>query len=222
MDSVLWARKLTLQKINQYTLDQKATQGWTPNRNIDALNNWGVKYPIDVYTFNLEEHVDIPIENMVMSYVKIGQNKRIELFLNDVNNFCWKRFFLFKELIHVFSSNSGNATIGSQHLVKVLTHLHDQNFNLSSLQDSAVKAELDAQLGAIELLLPKEIVEKMEAQYKGYENIGEDEISEIAHQYKVPKVIVKFRFLNESIRNSFQTIYSSHWYINADFFTLKK
>lgn len=219
MESIYWARKLTIEKTNQLVNRKSVKKSWVSNQAFQGENAWSVRYPIHIYKFDLAKCAEKPLDHMIMSYVKIGQNKEIQIFLNEINNFCWQRFFIFKELIHVVSSNPENATKGYVHLTQVLTNMHDQNFKTS---DSAFWAEEDAKSGAIELLLPKEIVETVEKQYGGYEKISDKEIYEIAYKYKVPKVIVKLRIKDMDVREYFEKAYKSSLYQNAQFLPLRK
>lgn len=219
MEAIFWARKLTIEKINQELNKNQPKKGWVSGQGLEIDNIWGVRYPVRIHMFDLTEFSDKTIDHMVMSYVKIGQNKEINIFLNDVNNHCWKRFFIFKELIHVVSSNKENATVGSKHLLEVLTNLHDQNFKTS---DSAFWAEEDAKFGAIEILLPKELVEQIENQYESLDAITDKDIYEIAHKYKIPKVIVKLRLKDIEVRDCFSRAYKSSLYHNAQFMPVYK
>lgn len=219
MEAIFWARKLTIEKINQELNKNQPKKGWVSGQGLEIDNIWGVRYPVRIHMFDLTEFSDKTIDHMVMSYVKIGQNKEINIFLNDVNNHCWKRFFIFKELIHVVSSNKENATVGSKHLLEVLTNLHDQNFKTS---DSAFWAEEDAKFGAIEILLPKELVEQIENQYESLDAITDKDIYEIAHKYKIPKVIVKLRLKDIEVRDYFSRAYKSSLYHNAQFMPVYK
>lgn len=219
MEAIYWARKLTLEKINQALIEKKPRRAWVSSQAFQIVNSWGIKYPVRIHLFDLTPYTSKTLDHMVMSYVKIGQNKEISIFLNEVNNHCWQRFFLFKELIHVVSSNKENSTVGSQHLFEVLTNLHDQNFKTS---DSAFWAEEDAKLGAIEILLPKEIVEQIETAHESFEDITDKEIYAIAHKYKIPKVIVKLRLKDAEIREHFARAYKSSLYQNAQFMPVYK
>ena len=219
MEAIFWARKLTIEKINQELNKNQPKKGWVSGQGLEIDNIWCVRYPVRIHMFDLTEFSDKTIDHMVMSYVKIGQNKEINIFLNDVNNHCWKRFFIFKELIHVVSSNKENATVGSKHLLEVLTNLHDQNFKTS---DSAFWAEEDAKFGAIEILLPKELVEQIENQYESLDAITDKDIYEIAHKYKIPKVIVKLRLKDIEVRDYFSRAYKSSLYHNAQFMPVYK
>lgn len=219
MEAIFWARKLTIEKINQTLNKNQPKQAWASNQAFQIDNIWDIKYPVRIHMFDLTQYSEKTIDHMVMSYVKIGQNKEINIFLNDVNNHCWQRFFIFKELIHVVSSNKENATVGSKHLFDVLTNLHDQNFKTS---DSAFWAEEDAKFGAIEILLPKEIVEQIEVEHETLENITDKEIYEIAHKYKIPKVIVKLRLKDVEVREHFTKAYKSSLYQNAQFMPIYK
>ncbi|MGB5886015.1 MAG: ImmA/IrrE family metallo-endopeptidase [Acinetobacter venetianus] len=219
MEAIFWARKLTIEKINLELNKNRPKQAWVSGQELEIDNSWGVRYPVRIHMFDLTQYSNKTIDHMVMSYVKIGQNNEINIFLNDVNNHCWKRFFIFKELIHVVSSNKENATVGSKHLLEVLTNLHDQNFKTS---DSAFWAEEDAKFGAIEILLPKELVEQIENQYESFEDITDKDIYEIAHKYKIPKVIVKLRLKDAEVRDYFARAYKSSLYHNAQFMPVYK
>ena len=101
----------------------------------------------------------------------------------------------------------------------MLTNLHDQNFKTS---DSAFWAEEDAKFGAIEILLPKELVEQIENQYESLDAITDKDIYEIAHKYKIPKVIVKLRLKDIEVRDYFSRAYKSSLYHNAQFMPVYK
>lgn len=220
VDSIFWARKLTKQlNINQATNPPLPRRGWMSQRILAESSRWGVRYPCEVYIFDLDAIANFPINHMIMSYVKIGQSKKIEIFVNAVSNHCWQRFYIFKELIHVLSSNESNVTIGCEHLIEVITNLHDDNFK-SMLQDQAYRVEIEATWGAIELLLPKEIVEKEEKIIGGWKNFSDKSINEIAQKYKIPKVIVRARLTHEYIRDVFDNCYKSTFYQNAEFLAI--
>lgn len=219
MDSIFWARKLTLERTNQLLEKPKIRKAWMANEILYQVNEWGINYPAKVVIFNLSSVTDQPINHMIMSYVKIGQNGKTEILVNDINNYCWKRFYILKEIIHIASSNAENTTLGTDHIADVLTNLHDKNFEFLS-QDKALLSELEAGWGAIELLLTKEIVEKEEAAVQGYKNLTDKHIADIAHKYRVPKVVVRARFANENIRAIFETAYKSTFFQHAKFMPL--
>ncbi|MCL5767349.1 hypothetical protein [Acinetobacter sp. ANC5681] len=221
MDSIFWARKLTLERTNQFVQDNKVRKSWMANDFLTQVNKWGINYPAEIVPFNLASVTNQAINHMIMSYVKIGQNGKTQILVNDINNFCWKRFYILKEIVHVVSSNIENTTIGTDRIAEVLTNLHDKNFDFLA-QDKALLSEVEAGWGAIELLLTKEIVEKEEAAVGGYKNLTDKHITDIAHKYRVPKVVVRARFTNEACRSIYDTAYKSTLYQNAQFMPIYK
>ncbi|NKG34787.1 ImmA/IrrE family metallo-endopeptidase [Acinetobacter junii] len=216
MDSIFWARKLTLERTNEVLEDKKVRKSWMANDFLSQANKWGINFPAEIITFNLGNVTDQPLNHMIMSYVKIGQNAKTKILVNDINNYCWKRFYILKEIVHVVSSNTENTTFGADRIAEVLTNLHDKNFDFLA-QDKALLSEVEAGWGAIELLLTKEIVEREEAAVGGYKNLTDKHISDIAHKYRVPKVVVRARFTNDACRSIYETAYKSTLYQNAQF-----
>lgn len=189
-------------------------RGWMGATHIaPSINDLtGIPYPCVIKTFSLKE-ISPNLEAKVMSYVKIGQDDEITIFVNRDNNYCWRRFFICKEIIHVLASNQTNVTIGFDRISEVIEKIQQDNL-LPQGMDEAYDIEMDAQLGAIELLLPKELVEAEDRRVGDYSKYTDEDIDRISELYKVPKLIVKPRLTIASVRRAFESCYSDPKFIN--------
>ena len=67
MEAIFWARKLTIEKINQELNKNQPKKGWVSGQGLEIDNIWGVRYPVRIHMFDLTEFSDKTIDHMVMS-----------------------------------------------------------------------------------------------------------------------------------------------------------
>lgn len=214
IDAVCCARKLTL-ALGVFQKKSSHAKGWLAPRVIESSASiLGINYTCEIFAFDFSDIEHAPVDGILMSYVKIGENGKVTVFVNKISNHCWQRFYICKEIIHVAASNSENVTLGYDKISSVLENIQARNFGV----DKATKIEFDAEFGAIELMMPKEMVDSLD------ESVGFDftqytdgKIEQIARDYKIPKLIVKARLTSEQFRNIFKQAYDSHGYKNAAF-----
>ncbi|KAF3977831.1 MAG: hypothetical protein HFP77_04925 [Methylococcales symbiont of Iophon sp. n. MRB-2018] len=119
------------------------------------------------------------IKAIIMRY-----DDRSEIYVTS-NNFCWKRFYICKELSQMLIYEEENATNTVEDVEELLPHLIN---NLSSESNAKISADLAAYFPAIEFLLPHSIVpDLLRLQKKGFSN------NLIAKKMLVPESIVDFR-----------------------------
>lgn len=217
LEAVCCARKL-IKRLGYFQPTAPGfAKGWLGSTELCSVlnNSLGIPYPCSIKSFELPD--EALAETQLMSYVKIGQNKEVQIFVNNANNHCWKRYFICKEIIHVIASKKENATLGFARINDVIERLQAENMLPGSLTDPAYAIEIDAEFGAIELLMPKELVEQCDVIAKGRGGYSEQLISEIAKKYKVPALLVKWRLTNNTFRKAFDECYHDHKYKNVEF-----
>ena len=217
IEALCCARRLIKSLGYFQTTKPKFNKGWLGASKLTSCINdiIGIPYPCTIKSFNLGD-VSSNLEAQVMSYVKIGQNEEVMIYVNASNNHCWQRFFICKELIHVVASNAENATLGYSRINEVIERIQAENLFASGI-DKAYDIELDAEFGAIELLLPKELVEAEDKRANGYLNYTDADIDRIAETYKVPKLVIKARLTNLKFRQAFEDCYKQYKFVNAEF-----
>lgn len=217
LEAVCCARKL-IKKLGCFQpTAPRFSRGWLGSSQVCSVLNesLGIPYPCSIKGFEFPSEA-LP-ETQLMSFVKIGQNQEVTIFVNNINNHCWKRYFICKEIIHVIASKKENATLGFARINEVIEHLLAQNLLPSSLSDPAYAIEIDAEFGAIELLLPKELVEQCDILADRRGGYSDQLIAEIASKYKVPALIVKVRLTNDAFRKAFNDCYEEHRYKHVEF-----
>lgn len=189
-------------------------KGWNfafPHSNcfIDAL---GLPLPCEIHEFDLSSvlvnsgaSVD---SGFLMSYVRMGADNKHVIFVNANSNYCWKRFYVCKELIHILASSKSNTTKTHTEVISLLTQLVS---SVPTFSDDAARIENAAYFGAMELLLSKEMVISILNA-----NNGQVNIEDVSQQYRLPKLVVQARF-SDNVVDIFNDIYSQSAYINAKF-----
>lgn len=111
------------------------------------------------------------------------------------DNYCWQRYFISKEILHLFIHDEANKTDTESLLKELITDLLECDPTLDG-DNPQYNADKAAYFGAIELLLPTEYVPSLiEAKNMMIDQgtcVG-DENLEIARMFSVPEKLVEFR-----------------------------
>ena len=215
--SVCYARKLTLKHGFFQVGRSKQTPSWNIINVHDSISKSielsGVRFPCEIHLFDIDKYVT---NQILKSYVRIGKDNVVQIFVNSSSNFCWQRYYICKEIIHIIASTKENSTLGYDNINAVIEGIQLKEFSQAPAPD--VQIEHEANLGAVELLMPKEMIETEDASHpNGYNDL---DIQEIAYRYKVPKMLVKWRLTKSEVRTFYERCYQSYEYKNADFLAL--
>lgn len=213
--SVFCARKLVLNRGFFKEGPSKSDKGWkvvsAQEAIIASMGLTTFSYPCQIHSFKLPDERN----QILKSYVKIGEHGIIQIFLNEASNHCWQRFYVCKEIIHIIASNKQNATLGCEKINSIIQALQLQEFIPTN---PANTIEHEAKLGAIELLLPKELVDQENINHPdGY---SENDLDDISKKYRVPRNLVALRFTNKEIINFYNSCYQNTKYKNAEFLSM--
>jgi len=122
------------------------------------------------------------------------------------HNYCLTRFYLCKELLHIFLHTPESSTTEHLELVKLIAFLIDTYISIDD-KDCQTRVDHAAYFGAIELLIPSTLVPALIKARNDIDNDGELTDSgnlEIARKLGVPEYIVEFRLseVGQEIYNS--------------------
>lgn len=189
-------------------------KGWNfafPHSNC-FINALSLPLPCEIHEFDLSAVLADSDKNAdsgwLMSFVRMGADNKHVIFVNANSNYCWKRFYVCKELIHILASSKSNATKTDTEAISLLTQLIS---SVPTFSDDAARIESAAFFGAMELLLSKEMVLSILNN-----NNGQVNIEDVSQQYRLPKLVVEARF-SDNVVDIFNDIYSHSAYINAKF-----
>lgn len=131
---------------------------------------------------------------------------RAEIHVNRTLNFCWRRFVVAKELIHLLlnKANSQYRTSGADEIENLVIGLVTDSPALTM----PLSSEFLAYIGAMELLMPQELAQNIFPLADGARPL------EVAHNFKCPEQVIVVR--NSPLMNkTFQDAYKSQKYKNA-------
>lgn len=115
------------------------------------------------------------------------------------NNYCFTRFYICKEMLHLFLYDNENLTESSSSLKDLITSLIEVNATLDEEGSPQLSVEQAAYYGAVELLIPSEyvlpLINTRDQMIENNIHQGKENY-EIAKILGVPEFIVEFR-LNE-------------------------
>ncbi|MCK9622759.1 MAG: ImmA/IrrE family metallo-endopeptidase [Methylobacter sp.] len=137
----------------------------------------------------------------------VEQADKAIIFVNKGLNFCWRRFFVAKELTHLLMNHGdSDCRAGSSDDVKeVIQNFFTKNLFGSNAQHK--NTEHEAMFIAVELLFPNQL-----RQLTYTEMLLP---REIAQKVKVPEIVIASRFY-PNIDDYFEReIYSASWYESA-------
>lgn len=138
--------------------------------------------------FRNELNIKIQIEQISQeSYIKafIMQYEGESKIYTTLNNACWTRFYICKELSQMLIFSEANTTCTNQDIEELLSHILNK---IADPSNPKISADLITILSAIEFLIPSDIVDGLLAlQQKGFSN------NQIAKKMLVPEKIVDFR-----------------------------
>jgi Zn-dependent peptidase ImmA (M78 family) len=149
---------------------------------------------------------DEPIHAMLMRY-----ENRALIYVSEDENFCYKRFYIAKELCHLLMDNGKEDRFihTSKDIKKLLSDLSLQDGLSTENEYPAYRSEILAYWGAVELLLPSEYEEKaLELLRAG----GSNSLHNTALEFRAPKAIVGRRYLDESFLRIYAEAYKEHSY----------
>lgn len=153
--------------------------------------------PITVKTFPSLGN-DNPIAALVFNY-----SDRAEILVSSMQNYCWSRFLVAKELAHLLTCNTVNATpITTNEVTELLSDLIN---NVSPGDNHVLQAETLAYYAAIEILLPMEHAEAAAISLSQGQSI-----LELASTYRIPRKVMEFRLEQPQAIELFSSVYSSH------------
>lgn len=140
---------------------------------------------------------EIKIFACVENYSGTDQNSRV--FVNDALNYCHKRFYALKELLHLVTITTDNATVGSADIDALLDKLVGVTLESNGQRNADADAEDAAYFGAIELLLNKESVNDFLVNNVGVDMESAAEL--LSRKYYLPKKWVTFRLRHADFFN---------------------
>lgn len=204
---IVSARKLTLaykriegQLPCPIALEPDPRRGWyghdRPTGCISAASGLLGK-PIQVFDFP-----PMGVQNPIAAFVR-NYTDRAEIFISSTQNYCWKRLFVAKELVHLLTlDDSFKTPIAPSDVTGLLSDLIN---NATPLQSSILQAESFAYFAAIEILLP------MEHAHVAAERLRDGaSIADLARDYRIPRKAVEFRLTDPTVVDIFNNIYESH------------
>lgn len=140
-------------------------------------------------------------------YKKTGKKDRYEIVVTR-HNPCYTRFFVCKELIHIYIYTPEAATASVGNLNLVLSNLLNSLVSGEDINEQ-ISSEHAGYFGATELLIPSEIVPMLYKAKAGLEATEEFALTanlEIAKKLGVPENVIEFR-LNETINELFNDLW---------------
>jgi Zn-dependent peptidase ImmA (M78 family) len=179
--------------------------GWGDSMQISGLLNVAAELTnseISIVEFT-PRHKDNPVNAFVFS----TERKAKLIFIADQNNFCWKRFYVCKELCHaVMSDVQSLRTSGAETCHRLITDLLSPALPKEESYP-AYETEYAAYLGAIEMLLPPEFFQdiKLSVSLPVYQ---------IALKYMVPRFIIEQVITDGSMVRIIERIRESQAYLN--------
>ncbi|MHB1117733.1 ImmA/IrrE family metallo-endopeptidase [Sideroxydans sp.] len=160
--------------------------GWAQGLNIlatllDAVQSI-ISKPVEIELF--DDTTAPNIDGMCSEF----EDKAI-VFVNKKHNYCWARFFVAKELAHLLMNHKLDMlrTVDAEIIVNTITGL----LNPHDLRDDSIylQSEFEAYMGAVEMLLSKDSLDK----FSGVANPDEH----ISQAMKIPKRIVAMRITDK-------------------------
>lgn len=155
-----------------------------------------ISKPIEIEQF--EDSIAPNIDGMCAEF----EDKAV-VFVNKKHNFCWSRFYVAKEMAHLLM-NHATTELRTTDTV-IISHTINALLNDLKVEGDSefIQSELDAYMGAVEMLLPKPAVEEFLRTQASYEQIAES--------MKVPKRISSTR-IDDRVVAMHNEIYSSPMY----------
>jgi Zn-dependent peptidase ImmA (M78 family) len=176
--------------------------GWSQDSRIvftltDAVESI-ISKPIEIEMF--EESIAPNIDGMCAEF----EDKAV-VFINKKHNYCWSRFFAAKEMAHLLMNHATKSLRTTD--TAIINHTINALLNLSLREESEfIKCEIDAYMGAVEMLLPKQSLDK----FLSLQNSAD----QIAESMKIPKRIVSTR-VSDKVTAKHNSIYSNPMYAVA-------
>ncbi len=120
-------------------------------------------------------------------------------------NFCWTRYLVCKELLHLFLYTPDVATVSLGDLNSVISRMLNITKSVE-VESEKVLAEKAAYYGAVELLIPTELVPSLRLardELEATEEFASTANYEIAKKLGVPESLVEFRLDEKMVYNPF-------------------
>lgn len=179
--------------------------GWSDNKRV-----FGLKQVVEITTkkdISIEIFPPVGPSSSVDAFL-LSHDEINRIFVSNTRNYCWQRFLVAKELMHIVMQVPGNITqITSQSVERLISCI----LNAAPVRSQELLAEYVAYIAAIELLFPKDFVETAAAM------VAEGrQLHDVALRFKVPRVAIEFR-LREDIKSLFDELYQSSKYKNAEY-----
>ncbi|CAA0097724.1 Uncharacterised protein [BD1-7 clade bacterium] len=171
-------------------LTEKNRGSWLPNQTVSQglINRANIilDKPVEVEEFSLGENCHI--QSFLFHYQATAV-----IFVDKENlNFCHRRFYVAKELVHtlLLEHIPKSATVTPDQVTQLISDLlHDT----TPIKNDVLSRQVEeaAYYGAIELLIPKELI--TENMLKIYSSNPSEITGRLAEQFKVPLRIIEFR-----------------------------
>ena len=151
------------------------------------------------HVFVIESDIDKNIlygmyTHKIESSESLGENQRIcEIYWARELNYCWKRFVLCKELMHLFDGDE--ARVSNIDTAETLIFDLTSPFNPERQYSQVWTADQFAVLKALLVLTPEHAITQLRAEYRS----GELTEYEVALKLRIPEYFVK-HILDEEFR----------------------
>lgn len=171
----------------------------------DYQNRYNHDYPVKIFENGIQSIVEEQTDQKIsiqcldwpgdMFYARLDRYDLVsKIWYSEKLNSCWSRFFIAKELVHVLCGDTKNFTKKPLNLIDSII---DDIPLTEEMEDCMI--EYQAFYGAIELLLPEHLYDKL------YELSKNNKTNrEIAKEFRIPEKIIELR-LSEERRNAFDS-----------------